>query len=102
MAIDLAHERCNGKARILIKTCREGKNGLKVKRMPKKLDARRTYPIEKGNKNVQFQGVPCLVLIILSDANPVLLGQKQVSKSSKDRLPNVLMRSSFDMRLALI
>ena len=46
----------------------------------KKLEARRTYPVEKGNKNVQCQGVPCLVLILLSDKNPILPRQKQVFK----------------------
>ena len=55
-------------------------NRLKVKRMPKNLEARRTYPVEKGNKNVQCQGIPRLVLILLSDANRVFLGQKQVFK----------------------
>ena len=46
----------------------------------KKLEARRTYPIEKGNKNVQCQGIPHLMLILLFDANDVLPGQKQVFK----------------------
>ena len=55
-------------------------NGLKVKRMPKKLEARRIYLVEKGNKNVQCQGVPRLVLILLSNANPILPRQKQVLK----------------------
>ena len=42
------------------------------------MEAWRTYPIEIGNKNVQCQGVPRLVLIFLSDISLVLLGQKQV------------------------
>ena len=55
-------------------------NGLKVKRVPKNLEARRTYPVEKDNKNVQCQRAPNLVLILLSDANPVLPEKKKVFK----------------------
>ena len=53
-------------------------NGLEIKRKEKIIEAWRTYPVEKGNKNVQCQGVPCLVLILLFDTSPVLPRQKQV------------------------
>ena len=42
------------------------------------MEAWRTYPVEKGSKNVQCQGIPRLVLILFSDTSPVLPRQKKI------------------------